>query len=182
MKPLLLWTVQQRGNINFHSQSETRWLTSPSDWFCICFWWYLSNSRNLQILRRQCWLSERKKVASSFHLSLSKPQTTVHIVHLYCKQYYEQNHALHCFTVAFIFRHIQSAIERASKERTSLIVAHRLSTIVRAEQIVVMDQVSGKRCPGERTPTNLLSFCISMRQWWENEGWSCRVERDRELP
>ena len=40
-----------------------------------------------------------------------------------------------------IFRHIQSAIERASKERTSLIVAHRLSTIVRAEQIVVMDQV-----------------------------------------
>merc|ERR1712037_651761 len=36
-------------------------------------------------------------------------------------------------------RHIQS-IERASKERTSLIVAHRLSTIVRAEQIVVMDQ------------------------------------------
>ena len=38
-------------------------------------------------------------------------------------------------------RHIQSAIERASKERTSLIVAHRLSTIVRAEQIVVMDQV-----------------------------------------
>jgi len=37
-------------------------------------------------------------------------------------------------------RHIQSAIERASKERTSLIVAHRLSTIVRAEQIVVMDQ------------------------------------------
>ena len=40
------------------------------------------------------------------------------------------------------FRHIQSAIERASKERTSLIVAHRLSTIVRAEQIVVMDQVA----------------------------------------
>ena len=40
-----------------------------------------------------------------------------------------------------ISRHIQSAIERASKERTSLIVAHRLSTIVRAEQIVVMDQV-----------------------------------------
>jgi ATP-binding cassette subfamily B (MDR/TAP) protein 6 len=37
-------------------------------------------------------------------------------------------------------RHIQSAIERASKERTSLIVAHRLSTVVRAEQIVVMDQ------------------------------------------
>ena len=45
---------------------------------------------------------------------------------------------LHYFA---IFRHIQSAIERASKERTSLIVAHRLSTIVRAEQIVVMDQV-----------------------------------------
>jgi len=36
-------------------------------------------------------------------------------------------------------RTIQSAIEAASRERTSLIVAHRLSTIVRAEQIVVMD-------------------------------------------
>ena len=48
---------------------------------------------------------------------------------------------LHFSTASPIFRHIQSAIERASKERTSLIVAHRLSTIVRAEQIVVMDQV-----------------------------------------
>ena len=47
----------------------------------------------------------------------------------------------HCTTS--LCRHIQSAIERASKERTSLIVAHRLSTIVRAEQIVVMDQVGG---------------------------------------
>ena len=47
----------------------------------------------------------------------------------------------HCTTS--VCRHIQSAIERASKERTSLIVAHRLSTIVRAEQIVVMDQVGG---------------------------------------
>ena len=46
---------------------------------------------------------------------------------------------VHCTTS--LCRHIQSAIERASKERTSLIVAHRLSTIVRAEQIVVMDQV-----------------------------------------
>ena len=51
------------------------------------------------------------------------------------------------WTGAFIFRHIQSAIERASKERTSLIVAHRLSTIVRAEQIVVMDQVGDKISP-----------------------------------
>ena len=47
---------------------------------------------------------------------------------------------MHCN--ALICRHIQSAIERASKERTSLIVAHRLSTIVRADQIVVMDQVT----------------------------------------
>ena len=42
-------------------------------------------------------------------------------------------------------RTIQGAIEAASKSRTSLIVAHRLSTIVRAEQIIVMDQVEDRR-------------------------------------
>merc|ERR1712071_388047 len=37
-------------------------------------------------------------------------------------------------------RHIQAAIEVASQDRTSLVVAHRLSTVVRADQIVVLDQ------------------------------------------
>ena len=41
---------------------------------------------------------------------------------------------------ASLSRTIQGAIEAASKERTSLVVAHRLSTIVGAEQIVVLEE------------------------------------------
>ena len=37
-------------------------------------------------------------------------------------------------------RTIQTAIERASTERTTLVVAHRLSTITRAQQILVLEQ------------------------------------------
>jgi len=39
----------------------------------------------------------------------------------------------------FTERAIQAAIERASKERTVLVVAHRLSTIRRADKVIVMD-------------------------------------------
>ena len=37
-------------------------------------------------------------------------------------------------------RTIQTAIDRVSRERTTLVVAHRLSTITRAQQILVLDQ------------------------------------------
>ena len=37
-------------------------------------------------------------------------------------------------------RTIQTALDRASRERTTLVVAHRLSTITRAEQILVLEQ------------------------------------------
>ena len=37
-------------------------------------------------------------------------------------------------------RNIQTAIDRASRERTALVVAHRLSTITRAHQILVLEQ------------------------------------------
>ena len=37
-------------------------------------------------------------------------------------------------------RNIQTSIDRASRERTTLVVAHRLSTITRAHQILVLEQ------------------------------------------
>ena len=83
----------------------------------------------------------------------------------------------HCTTS--LCRHIQSAIERASKERTSLIVAHRLSTIVRAEQIVVMDQVGG----GGATYGLLLilKFFKPSQDWYLFQGEVIEVGNHREL-
>ena len=83
----------------------------------------------------------------------------------------------HCTTS--LCRHIQSAIERASKERTSLIVAHRLSTIVRAEQIVVMDQVGG----GGATCGLLLilKFFKPSQDWYLFQGEVIEVGNHREL-
>ncbi len=37
-------------------------------------------------------------------------------------------------------REIQSALDRVSKDRTTLIIAHRLSTVIHAEEIIVLDQ------------------------------------------
>ena len=37
-------------------------------------------------------------------------------------------------------RNVQTAIDRASRERTALVVDHRLSTITRAHQILVLEQ------------------------------------------
>ena len=73
-----------------------------------------------------------------------------------------------------ISRHIQSAIERASKERTSLIVAHRLSTIVRAEQIVVMDQV-------ERLQRLIVSHLFLMSKIFPSQGQVIEKGNHREL-
>ena len=71
-------------------------------------------------------------------------------------------------------RHIQSAIERASKERTSLIVAHRLSTIVRAEQIVVMDQV-------ESLQRLIVSHLFLMSKIFPSQGQVIEKGNHREL-
>ena len=73
-----------------------------------------------------------------------------------------------------ISRHIQSAIERASKERTSLIVAHRLSTIVRAEQIVVMDQV-------ESLQRLIVSHLVLMSKIFPSQGQVIEKGNHREL-
>ena len=73
-----------------------------------------------------------------------------------------------------ISRHIQSAIERASKERTSLIVAHRLSTIVRAEQIVVMDQV-------EKLLKLIVSHLFLMCKIFPSQGQVIEKGNHREL-
>jgi ATP-binding cassette subfamily B protein len=37
-------------------------------------------------------------------------------------------------------REIQSALDRVSQNRTTLIIAHRLSTVIHAEEIIVLDQ------------------------------------------
>src|SRR5574341_1307853 len=37
-------------------------------------------------------------------------------------------------------REIQDALERVARERTSLVIAHRLSTVVHADNIIVLDQ------------------------------------------
>ena len=37
-------------------------------------------------------------------------------------------------------KEIQDALERVSRDRTTLIIAHRLSTVVGADEIIVLDQ------------------------------------------
>ena len=37
-------------------------------------------------------------------------------------------------------KEIQNALERVSRNRTTLIIAHRLSTVVGADEIIVLDQ------------------------------------------
>ncbi|MGH8307263.1 MAG: lipid ABC transporter permease/ATP-binding protein, partial [Gammaproteobacteria bacterium] len=37
-------------------------------------------------------------------------------------------------------RHIQMALERLMHSRTTLVIAHRLSTVERADKIIVLDQ------------------------------------------
>ena len=85
----------------------------------------------------------------------------------------------HCTTS--VCRHIQSAIERASKERTSLIVAHRLSTIVRAEQIVVMDQVGGGGAKATYGLLLILKFFKPSQDWYLFQGEVIEVGNHREL-
>ena len=41
---------------------------------------------------------------------------------------------------SFTEREIQSALERVSRGRTTIVIAHRLSTVVKADQILVLDK------------------------------------------
>ena len=41
---------------------------------------------------------------------------------------------------SFTEREIQSALERVSRGRTTIVIAHRLSTVVNADEILVLDK------------------------------------------
>jgi subfamily B ATP-binding cassette protein MsbA len=58
---------------------------------------------------------------------------------------------------------VQAAIERLMAGRTSFIAAHRLSTLRRADRILVLDR---GRCVGLGTHEELLEACPLYRRMW----------------
>ena len=64
-------------------------------------------------------------------------------------------------------RNIQAAIDSAAKERTTLVVAHRLSTITRAQQILVLDN---GRVVERGTHAHLLMMGGKYAKMWDNQN------------
>jgi len=64
-------------------------------------------------------------------------------------------------------RNIQAAIDSAAKERTTLVVAHRLSTITRAQQILVLDN---GRVVERGTHTDLVMMGGKYAMMWDNQN------------
>jgi len=64
-------------------------------------------------------------------------------------------------------RNIQAAIDSAAKERTTLVVAHRLSTITRAQQILVLDK---GRVVERGTHAELVMMGGKYAKMWDNQN------------
>ena len=58
--------------------------------------------------------------------------------------------------------HVQQALKEVTKDRTTLIIAHRLATVIDADNIVVLDQGS---IIAQGTHETLLKTCESYQRW-----------------
>jgi len=74
-------------------------------------------------------------------------------------------------------RNIQAAIDSASKERTTLVVAHRLSTITRAQQILVLDR---GRVVERGTHPDLVMMGGKYAKMWDNQHKEQEIKDEQE--
>jgi ABC-type multidrug transport system fused ATPase/permease subunit len=76
---------------------------------------------------------------------------------------------------------VQRAIERLMEGRTTLVVAHRLSTLRHAERILVLER---GRCVGLGSHEALLDECPLYRKMWETQrlGVAASPAREEALP
>ena len=72
---------------------------------------------------------------------------------------------------------VQRAIEKLMQGRTTLVVAHRLSSLRRAERILVLDR--GRRV-GLASHEQLLGDCPLYRRMWETQGLGAEATPARE--
>ena len=66
-------------------------------------------------------------------------------------------------------RKVQAAIERVMAGRTTFVIAHRLSTLARANRILVLDQ---GRLVGFGTHAELTARCAVYARLWDGTGFA----------
>jgi subfamily B ATP-binding cassette protein MsbA len=74
---------------------------------------------------------------------------------------------------------VQRAIERLMQGRTTLVVAHRLSSLRRADRILVLDR---GRCVGLGSHEQMLRDCPLYRRMWETQRLGAEAPPAREQP